>query len=648
MNGLCCLLALPTVIMLSASGAAAADGIADTWVGGVELPNRFVPIRLHLEPDGSATLSWAGGELSEVEMVAAGPDSLRFVLPTADARYVFEGGVEAGEAAGDFGPESDADSRWPFRLEAVRRVEPSELKPLEGLYRFDDGRTLRVRAVAPGLLHAYDVDEGTFRALHPSADEAGFFQSGLARPFPREARVSFADGRMEHSVRGRAKRLRVGEVPVPVEENGEAVVGIGAERLRLLPVPPGRFLLGTQVPKDEAAAAFGLDPEMIGGVEYPPRPTRLERPARLQRSEVTNEQFRVFVNEEAYATTAERQGWGLLWNGEGFDRAEGASWRNPGRGIAPEEPVVMVSWHDATAFCEWLSRRTGRTFRLPTEAEWERAARGGTGNFFGFEGEPADLGHHAWYRGNSDGVPHPVGTREANPLGFVDLHGNVWEWCLDRYAPLGSEEVVDPVGPADGDERVLRGGSWLNGAFDCRAGYRAHDDPDLAEPHIGFRVALAAVPAVTPVGSVDLDRYLGLWYEVAKVPNRFQDQCAYGTTAEYSRQDDGRIRVVNRCHEEDGDVSEAKGVARIVDPESNAKLEVSFVSFLGWRPFWGDYWIIGLDDDYRWAVVGHPERKYGWVLSRTPALDDDTMDTIRSILERNGYERDAFVASPHE
>ncbi len=153
---------------------------------------------------------------------------------------------------------------------------------------------------------------------------------------------------------------------------------------------------------------------------------------------------------------------------------------------------------------------------------------------------------------------------------------------------------------------------------------------------------------VTTVDAVDLSRYVGLWYEVAKIPNRFQKQCARGTTAEYTLRDDGRITVVNRCIKDDGTVDEAVGVARVVDTATNAKLKVSFVSFLGWRPFWGDYWIIGLDEDYRWVAVGTPDRKYGWVLARTPELDVNTMDAIFAIIERNGYQRSAFVMSPQD
>ena len=147
---------------------------------------------------------------------------------------------------------------------------------------------------------------------------------------------------------------------------------------------------------------------------------------------------------------------------------------------------------------------------------------------------------------------------------------------------------------------------------------------------------------VTPVANVDLTRYAGTWYEIAKIPNRFQEQCVRGTTAEYSLREDGRITVLNSCFKEDGGRDEAEGVAKIEDSVTNARLKVSFVSFLGWRPFWGDYWVIGLDADYGWAIVGTPDRKYGWILARTPTLDVGVLETVFAILEKNGYDREFF------
>jgi apolipoprotein D and lipocalin family protein len=144
---------------------------------------------------------------------------------------------------------------------------------------------------------------------------------------------------------------------------------------------------------------------------------------------------------------------------------------------------------------------------------------------------------------------------------------------------------------------------------------------------------------------VDLKKYAGLWYEVAKISNRFQSQCVKGTTANYSLQENGEIKVINSCIDEDGKLDKTEGVARVVDKKSNAKLEVSFFSILGWRPVWGDYWIIGLDENYQWAIVGTPSRKYGWILSRTPKLEQTTLNEIFTILKNQGYNPKDFEMS---
>lgn len=136
---------------------------------------------------------------------------------------------------------------------------------------------------------------------------------------------------------------------------------------------------------------------------------------------------------------------------------------------------------------------------------------------------------------------------------------------------------------------------------------------------------------------VDIKKYAGLWYEIAKIPNRFQKQCVKGTTAFYELKENGEIQVINSCYDKDNELDKTEGVARIVDNKSNAKLEVSFFSILGWRPIWGDYWIIGLGENYQWAIVGTPSRKYGWILSRTPKLDETTMNKIFEILKDQGY-----------
>ena len=147
------------------------------------------------------------------------------------------------------------------------------------------------------------------------------------------------------------------------------------------------------------------------------------------------------------------------------------------------------------------------------------------------------------------------------------------------------------------------------------------------------------------VNHVDLQRYIGLWYEIAKIPNRFQKQCARNTTATYSLNEDGTIKVINRCVQEDGSEDKAAGIARVVDVESNAKLEVSFVSIFGFHLFWGDYWIIGLDEDYRYVVVGSPTRKYGWILCRDKIMSEEMFQEAQQILIEQGYNPNDFEMS---
>ena len=146
-----------------------------------------------------------------------------------------------------------------------------------------------------------------------------------------------------------------------------------------------------------------------------------------------------------------------------------------------------------------------------------------------------------------------------------------------------------------------------------------------------------AVPLET-VASVDTDRYLGRWYEIARLPNSFEKNCE-GVTVDYALRDDGLISVTNTCRKgaPDGEAKVANGRARIVDEATNAKLEVSFFG-----PFWGDYWVIGLADDYSLSLVGEPSGRYLWILSRTPMITDDVRDAALSDLKAMGYDRDAL------
>jgi apolipoprotein D and lipocalin family protein len=158
----------------------------------------------------------------------------------------------------------------------------------------------------------------------------------------------------------------------------------------------------------------------------------------------------------------------------------------------------------------------------------------------------------------------------------------------------------------------------------------------------------AAEPPLVTVGDVDAARYAGLWYEVANYPNRFQKVCVRNTTAEYSVRDDGNLRVVNRCATADG-TSSVDGLARRVGAGAD-KLEVSFLPrALRWLPIgWGDYWVIGLAPDYRYAVVGEPSREYLWILSRTPTLAAEDRRVIDALLREKGYDPARLVATAQD
>ena len=148
-------------------------------------------------------------------------------------------------------------------------------------------------------------------------------------------------------------------------------------------------------------------------------------------------------------------------------------------------------------------------------------------------------------------------------------------------------------------------------------------------------------PADAPptVASVDVARYLGTWAQQGIVPNKFQKMCASNTRATYAKDGDG-LSVLNQCVDASGKPVEAKGVAKIVDGSNNAKLKVSF-----FRPFYGDYWVLALDPDYQWVLVGDPKRENGWVLSRAPKLDDATYNAILDKAAVLGYDKTRFVRS---
>lgn len=153
--------------------------------------------------------------------------------------------------------------------------------------------------------------------------------------------------------------------------------------------------------------------------------------------------------------------------------------------------------------------------------------------------------------------------------------------------------------------------------------------------------AQASEKPVQTVASVDTQRYVGKWYEIANYPMFFQRKCVGDTTADYAAKPDGKISVVNRCRTKDGEFDEADGEATVVEGSNNSKLKVTF-----FKPFSGNYWIIGLDPEYRWAVVGSPDRKYLWVLSRTATMKPADLKLALDTARAQGYTLEELRYTP--
>lgn len=167
---------------------------------------------------------------------------------------------------------------------------------------------------------------------------------------------------------------------------------------------------------------------------------------------------------------------------------------NPSYFTGVDLPMEKVNWDDCQSFIAKLNELTGKKFRLPTEAEWEYAARGGSKGegYYVFSGSNV-IASVAWYDDNSDSKTHAVGTKQANGLGLFDMSGNVWEWCSDWYGSdyYAASPKTDPQGPATGTNRVVRGGSYYSLMNRCRVSHRGYDGPDNRDDNTGLRLVLA-------------------------------------------------------------------------------------------------------------------------------------------------------------
>jgi formylglycine-generating enzyme required for sulfatase activity/tRNA A-37 threonylcarbamoyl transferase component Bud32 len=171
---------------------------------------------------------------------------------------------------------------------------------------------------------------------------------------------------------------------------------------------------------------------------------------------------------------------------------------NPSSFKGPQNPVERVSWDDAMEFCRKLSglpaeKAAGYEYRLPTEAEWEYACRAGTTTSYSCGDSASQLSEYGWFGGISSSFTHPVGEKKPNAWGLYDMHGNVWEWCQDRYGAYPSGSATDPTGASSSSYRVGRGGSWFNDAGDCRSAIRSRHTPELRYDNLGFRVLRSSI-----------------------------------------------------------------------------------------------------------------------------------------------------------
>jgi formylglycine-generating enzyme required for sulfatase activity len=222
--------------------------------------------------------------------------------------------------------------------------------------------------------------------------------------------------------------------------------------MKLNLIPAGKFLMGS--PENEPGRNAN---------ESPQHEVTLTTPYYMGTTEVTVGQFRAFVTETGYKTLAET-------NGKGAGRRQNnkeitdpnCNWKTPGFQQTDEHPAVCIAWQDAVAFCEWLSRKEGKTYRLPREAEWEHACRNGSRTAYFFGSDAKELGEFAWWTENTGYGTSPVGRKRSSSWWLFDMLGNVWEWCLDDHRSYGPQPVHDPVGSLQPSDitRSIRGGSF--------------------------------------------------------------------------------------------------------------------------------------------------------------------------------------------
>lgn len=303
---------------------------------------------------------------------------------------------------------------------------------LQALFR--DGQTaLGLRAISAG-------------ALALTATVLAFVALGLDRGTYYLLAALAAAAVLWRTLRARRKR-RPPAQPLPTPERPNVVDLGNGVKLETVNLPGGEFTMGGE----------------RYGDEKPPHRVRVS-PFAIGKYPVTQAQWKAVMGSD------------------------------PSRFKGGDRPVENVSWNDVNEFIRRLNQKTGLQFRLPTEAEWEYAARAGSTTEYCFGDDEKQLGDYAWFSKNSGSTTHPVGQKKPNDFGLFDMHGNVWEWCSDWYSDSYYEEckrqgiVADPSGPTAGSDRVVRGGGWYSDAVNCRSANRSFGAPGNRSVHLGFRL----------------------------------------------------------------------------------------------------------------------------------------------------------------
>jgi len=239
----------------------------------------------------------------------------------------------------------------------------------------------------------------------------------------------------------------------------------------MLRIPRGSFMMGSNDGEKD---------------EKPRHRVTIEKDFLLGKYEVTVGQFRAFIESSGHNMS------GSCWYYDGkWKESTTRNWEAPGFYQTEQSPVTCVSYNDATAYTEWLSNKTGKKYRLPSESEWEYAARAGSSTKYSFGDSDANLAQYAWYGGNSKDRTHKVGQKKPNDFGLYDMHGNVWEWCEDWYIDNYNNTPRNQIENNKGKKqyRVLRGGSWYDTSNNLRSAYRNGNFPTSRDYSNGFRLA---------------------------------------------------------------------------------------------------------------------------------------------------------------